>query len=293
MKQTQYLVNGLVACAVALAMISTATAETAGQGKQGRAKVIRMKGQARYTTGNSVWQPLRVGDVIKPGAIIQTSKGKGDFVDLALGDGNGPIASSGSGSGPSVMITPISYQPRTEQNFVRVWENSLLGVDKLTTLDTGADVVSDTQLDLKAGHIFGVVKKMSAASRYEVKIPNGVAGIRGTVYDITADGEVRVSSGSVVIAYVGADGTVVTQVVSAGQQFDARTGLVTPIPPGELERMLRNEGESHGGESSHRTTFTYDHTIYHVSPTHDHDHDRNDNDNDERGERDGGNGGGG
>ena len=78
---------------------------------------------------------------------------------------------------------------------VRIWENTLLGIDKLTETQTGADVVTETQLDLKAGHIFGTVKKMSAASKYEVKIPNGVAGIRGTVYDISAEGVVKVSVG--------------------------------------------------------------------------------------------------
>ncbi len=280
MKLTRCIINSLIASAVALAMISTVTAETAGQGKQGRAKVIRMKGHARYTAGNNVWQPLKVGDVIKPGTVIQTSKEQGDFVDLALGDGTGPIASTD----PTAIAAPISYQPKTEQNFVRIWENSLLGVDKLTTLDTGADVVSDTQLDLKAGHIFGSVKKMSAASRYEVKIPNGVAGIRGTIYEITAEGVVKVSAGSVVIAYVGADGTVVTQVVLAGQQFDARTGQVAPLPPGDLQRMLRTEGEGHtAARSSRPTTFTYDHTIYHVSPIHGRGHHKdpdNDGDND-------------
>lgn len=281
MKHTQSFFQGLVACAIALAMISTAAAETPGQGKQGRAKVVRMKGQARYTTGNNVWQPLKVGDVIKPGAVIQTSKGKGDFVDLALGDGNAPLAVNAT---PSIA-TPISYRAKTDQNFVRIWENSLLGVDKLSSIDTGADVVSDTQLDLKAGHIFGSVKKMSAASRYEVKIPNGVAGIRGTVYDITAEGVVKVSAGLVVLAYIGSDGAPVTQDVRGGQEFDARTGQVTPLPPGELDTMLRTEGQSHSGDSgpqNHTIYFTSDHTIYHVSPIHgkhkhpkdpDHDHD--------------------
>ena len=56
-------------------------------------------------------------------------------------------------------------------------ENSALGIDKLTSMDTGSDSVTETQLDLKAGHIMGSVKKLSAASKYEVKIPNGVAGI--------------------------------------------------------------------------------------------------------------------
>ena len=79
--------------------------------------------------------------------------------------------------------SPVRGSPTSlaaEQNIVRMWENTLLGVDKLTFTQTGADVVTETQLDLKAGHIFGMVKKMSAASKYEVKIPNGVAGIRGT-----------------------------------------------------------------------------------------------------------------
>ena len=40
----------------------------------------------------------------------------------------------------------------------------------------------------------------------------------------------RCSSGSVVLAYVGPDGTVVTQVIMGLQEFDARTGVLTPLP---------------------------------------------------------------
>jgi hypothetical protein len=80
---------------------------------------------------------------------------------------------------------------------------------------------------LKAGHIYGVVKKMSAASRYEVKIPNGVIGIRGTVYDLTAKGDVKVFSGSVVLAYVAPDGTVATQVIMGSPKSGPWTGAPT------------------------------------------------------------------
>ena len=118
----------------------------------------------------------------------------------------------------------VSYAPTAEQNMVRIWENTLLGIDKLTATETGADVVTETQLDLKAGHIFGMVKKMSAASKYEVKIPNGVAGIRGTVYDISAEGVVKVLSGSVVLAYVGPDGTTQTQVIMGLQSLTPAPG---------------------------------------------------------------------
>jgi hypothetical protein len=218
MKETRSLLNSLVVCGVALAMGSTLMAQTV---TQGAAKVVRLKGAARYSTGNNVWAPLKVGDVVRPGTVVQTAAKSS--VDFGLGDGTAPTVNPAS---PSSMI---SYQPASEQNMVRIYENTLVSLDKLTFTQTGADVVTETQLDLKAGRIFGAVKKMSAASKYEVKIPNGVAGIRGTTYDISAEGVIKVLEGSVVLAYVGPDGTVVTQVIMGKQQFDARTGVLTQL----------------------------------------------------------------
>ena len=87
MKETRSLLNSLVACGVALAMVSTLAAQTANQGA---AKVVRLKGGARYKMGNNVWQPLKVGDIVKPGTVIQTAaKSRVDFV---LGDGSAPVA---------------------------------------------------------------------------------------------------------------------------------------------------------------------------------------------------------
>ncbi len=227
MKETRSLLNRLLACGVALAMVSTLAAQTVNQGV---AKVIRLKGAARYTTGNNVWTPLKLGDLVKPGMIIQTADKS--RVDLVLGDGSAPTA------GP-VTGEMLSYQPAVEQNIVRMWENTLLGVDKLSVTQTGADEVTDTQLDLKAGHIFGMVKKMSAASKYEVKIPNGVAGIRGTVFDISAEGIVKVLSGMVVLAFVAPDGTVMTQAIMGLQEFDAPKNILKPLPDPDRAGMDR------------------------------------------------------
>jgi hypothetical protein len=113
---------------------------------------------------------------------------------------------------------------------VRVWENSRLGIDKLTVTETGADVVTETQLDLQAGHIFGKVRKMLAASRYEVKIPNAVASIRGTIYDITAEGVVKVFVGSVFLSYTDSNGKEQKQVIMGSKVLDPRTGAPTSIP---------------------------------------------------------------
>jgi hypothetical protein len=266
------LTTGLVACALALAMVTSVTAQSVTQGK---ARVVRIGGHARFTTGNNVWQPLHVGDVIRPGTVIQTENKEGAFVDLVLGDGGGSLGMASAGGGPtSAAVTPITYRPTAEQNVVRIWQNSALGIDKLTSTDTGADIVTETQLDLRAGRVLGTVKKMNSASKYEIKLPNGVAGIRGTFYDITADGVVRVSSGSVVLAYMAADGSVTTKVVMAGQQFDARTGEITPIPEDVLRMMDTVEHTllAMGYSGKEHTEFTDDHTIYHVSPHHGHGH---------------------
>ncbi len=77
----------------------------------------------------------------------------------------------------------------------------------------------------------------------------------------------RVLVGSVVIAYVGADGTVVTQVVMGGQQFDSRTGTITPIPDFNQKEMVKAAKDARIGPNTPPTTFAVDHTIYYVSPT--------------------------
>jgi hypothetical protein len=96
-----------------------------------------------------------------------------------------------------------------------------------------------------------MVKKMSAASKYEVKIPNGVAGIRGTVYDISADGIVKVLSGSVVLANVGPDGAVVTQVIMGLQEFDAPSNTLKPLPDLDKTSMELYRRECPPGHPPH------------------------------------------
>ena len=255
MKETRSLLNSLVVCGVALLMASPLAAQTANEIG---AKVVRLKGDVRYKVGNNDWQPLKAGDVVKPGTSIQTA-GNNSHVDLVLGEGSVPSARPTPSEG-------IHFSPNADQNFVRVWENTLINIDVLTSTQTGADEVTETQLDLKAGHIFGMVKKMSAGSKYEVKIPNGVAGIRGTVYDISAEGVIKVLSGSAVLAYVGPNGTQMTQIVMGLQEFDARTGVLSQMPDIDklgMDRLVKQLP----GVTMTPTLFVPDKTIIHyVSP---------------------------
>ena len=265
MKETRSLISRLVVGAIALAMVSSLSAQTISS-----AKVVRIKGPARYTTGNNIWQPLSVGAVVQPGTVIQTSTERGSFVDLVLGD-EGAVVAQPVIYRPAIVsslaLSSTSYQPSADQNVVRIWENSALGIDKLTSMQTGAESVTETQLDLKAGRITGTVKKMSAASKYEVKLPNGVAGIRGGTYDITADGIIKVYVGSVVVATVDAKtGNVVTQVVSGGQQYDTRSNQLTPLSPADIQGGdIIVAGFRTAGVSA-ATTFAEDLTIVTVSP---------------------------
>ena len=189
------------------------------------------------------------------------------------------MASSRCGGAPaaSLMNANNRYQAKVEQDAVRINESTVLGLNKLTVTQTGADRVTETELDLKAGRIFGTVKKLTAGSTYQVKIPNGVAGIRGTIYFISADGEVSVlssladlsrlvPSGSVVLAYVGPDGNVITQVVGDGQHFDTRTGQLTPIDDSVRQNMIDWAQALQVAPAGQFVEFVVDHTIYYLSP---------------------------
>jgi hypothetical protein len=276
MKRIQSFVTGLLACGIVFAMATTLTAQSV---QQGSAKVVNIKGSARYMSGDTSWHPLKVGAVLKPGSIIQTASGS--YVDLVLNNEHARESASANistESAPPAMNASFKAQPVVEQDAVRVFENTVLGIDKLNITQTGADRVTDTTLDLKAGKILGTVKKLSAASSYEVKIPNGIAGIRGTIYLITATGEVsvlsslsdlanQVPSGSVVMAYKDADGNVITQVVGNGQHFDTSTGQLTPLPQSAVDDMTDVARQLGIGPTAPVVLFVQDHTVYYVSPT--------------------------
>lgn len=238
----------------ALSLVANASAQTA---KERTAKVARIKGSARYSTGNNVWQPLQVGSVLRGGTVIQTAADS--YVDCVLNEG-------GTAAPPAPPGVMMNYSPNSQQDVVRIFADTVLGIDKLTAVDTGADEVTETELDLRSGQIMGSVKKQSAASRYEVKVPNGVAGIRGTVYLLSAEGVVSVLVGSVVVAYTKADGTVATQVVSAGYQFDTRTGALTPIPKPREGDLFRIAREASVTILTRPSSFVIDNTVQYVSP---------------------------
>ncbi len=172
---------------------------------QGKATVVSVKGEVQYSTGGA-WQPLKAGMTLMSGSVIQTADGAEANLDL----------------GPSGVI--------------KVESGSTVSIDKLTVEKTSAETITETQLDVRKGKIAGKVNKQSTASRYEVKTPTGVAGIRGTTFSVGADGTVSCSSGTVIAAYVDANGNVQTFEIPAGKKYVPGTGVV-PMSQAEIDAL--------------------------------------------------------
>lgn len=233
-----------------------------------KVKVIRIKGSARYTTGTGNWQPLKVGDILTSGTVIQTAEDS--RVDMVLGNPKAAPAppriglatgSAGPGGGGGG-----TQAPPVDQNTLRLQENTVLSVDKLTATDTGAGIVTDTQLDLRAGRILGTVKKLSPGSLYEVKIPSGVAGVRGTIYALSADGTISVLVGTVIVAVVNSDGQVIRREVKSGQQYDPRTDTISNITRSDVRELLEGFWAGTVRPMIRPTVFTVDETQIYISP---------------------------
>jgi hypothetical protein len=211
MKKLPAFPNGFVVlsllCAVFLLAAGCATTRQVQTGPS--AKVVRLQGAARYITGRKAPHLVKLGDIITPGVMIQTAARS--ELDLALFRGRG------------------LPQPGVAEDLVNMRQNTVLGIDTLRSIYTSTGVEEDTLLDLKAGDIYGVVRPLRGASRYEVQLPNGIVGTRGAVYDINAEGVIKVWSGSLVLSYVRPNHAVATQVIAASQQFDTRTGNLSAL----------------------------------------------------------------
>jgi len=124
-----------------------------------------------------------------------------------------------------------------------------LKIDTLTISDTGVDTVSDTELDLQAGRIFASVKKLSDSRKYLVKIPNGIAGVRGTKFTLGADGSAGVHP-TRCLACLWRFRRPTTIQVPEGTQYDPATGKV-----GRFHRHSQPADESRAAGTSYFELF--------------------------------------
>lgn len=157
----------------------------------GRAEVRSVKGTAFWSTNNALPRSLKVGTILRSGAVITT--GTNSVVDLFLG------ASAG---------------------VIRVAESSTLSLDSLQVTEMGADKKVEVQLDLPDGEMYFNVNKLSKSSRYEIKMPTGVAGIRGTKGSFSSrpggtKPPILLLEGTLVFVHARPNGQVVTHTMKA------------------------------------------------------------------------------
>ena len=257
------LVGGLV--------LSLAASATAQSSIKQYGTVSRIVGQAQYSAGDNVWHPLVVGKVLGPGNVIKTAADSS--ADIIIGDSINAHISLPVVDNHIVTVAPapdyavrglMSAKVIATQNVVTMGSDTVLAIDKLSVANTGVDAASDTELDLRQGNITGTVKKLSAASQYLIKIPNGIAGIRGTTFFLSASGVIYVKDGSAVISEV-INGQTITQTVTAGEQFDPATGQVTQLTPLEMQNAEQTAVQTITLQQG-IISFANDQTTVYVSP---------------------------
>ncbi len=179
----------------------------AAQAAEGSARVVAIRaGGADYTTDGTTWYQLEPGTVLKAGSTVRTDAM--GVVDLNLGKNGG-----------RVRLTP----------------GTTLALNTLSVEQGAGESIANTEMGLSTGRIQGVLRKLSASSRFEVRTPVGSAGIRGTKYDISANGRVTVIEGLVQVYYTPPGATAPVKFdVPAGYTFDptenSGRGGVIPTP---------------------------------------------------------------
>ena len=183
MKNYKFLLS-LVA--VAALMLTNLAASAQEGGRDGVVTVVNITGHGEYSLdGGHAWIPLVAGKELSPGSVVRS--GPLSIVDLLIGK-----SSSDAFNDASLNRNPktpaLNLVPQIERNVIRLRPNTTLGIDKLIVPGSDASVISDCQLDLKKGKILASVKKVSPSSEYLIKIPNGVAAVRGTTLSLSTDG---------------------------------------------------------------------------------------------------------
>ena len=161
----------IFASAMAGAALLAAMAVHAEDYKQGVAKVVRIVGHAEYATvGSTDWHPMTVGQYFSHGTVARTDKTS--KVDVVIEEGFDftfrPDPHHSASPAPTTYPPPrgITYVPAARQTVIRLMAGTTLELTKLDYYTTGADTVSQTELNIKDGTIFFNVKKLSALSSF-------------------------------------------------------------------------------------------------------------------------------
>lgn len=168
-----------VASLAVLALLLGGTSQIfAAEGKEGNVRVLKVKGPVTITTGGQAATDLKEGTFLQQNQTVKTGPGAQAWLLFSNG-------------------TTITVQP-----------NSVFAVDKFLqspfdstktnyTALKSEPSVSQTKVSVNEGSIIADVAKLNKGSSFLIGTPIGVAGIRGTIIQVTvnttAGGQVSVT----------------------------------------------------------------------------------------------------
>lgn len=146
---------------ITLLILSLFAAPAFSQGmlQEREARIVKAEGDVKVMIKEErAWKPAEEGMVLSEGDIIKTGPSGAALINIA-GDSKGSL--------------------------VRMREDTELNLDILKE-DVGADK-KVTVLDVSIGKILIQAEKLKEGSRFEVKTPTSVVGVRGTKFAVEVD----------------------------------------------------------------------------------------------------------
>lgn len=175
----------LIACALLFAFAGLTSVHAVEEGrKDGKATVRSIHGTVTYLGDDNQWHPVKPNMRFGPGVTFKTGP-----------DGTADISINGTASA------------------VRMTNSTTLQIPTMSYIGNSREGDTSTMLNLKTGAILGNVKKISANSRYEVMTPHGVAGIRGTDFNVEV---VPLPNGDVTVKFDSITGVITVSAIVNG-----------------------------------------------------------------------------
>ena len=170
-------IKSILICGLVLALTGVTTLVVAAGGERDTKAIVRsIHGKASFKVAGGDSMPLRGNQELSPGTELKTDADSRVYLQV-------------NGYTSTVELT----------------ENTDVTLTKM--LRMGSD--TSTELKLDGGMVLGDVRKISANSDYKVTVPNGVAGIRGTSFEVTVTVD---ANGGLTIRFTSAKGEVFCQV---------------------------------------------------------------------------------
>lgn len=177
-----------------------------------------LEGEARYRpVGHHAWKTIRVGSLIGPGAIVQTTKSQFSTVYLYLGEKTvTPKTPFGHGGLYNPTLHPA--------NLLGLYDDTIIQLREITNELSDEKILKQKiQLTLYGGTIRGNVKTNTTL---RIDLTNGVFVMQTGTFNMNSSGNVDLFEGSGELRLFDR-GT--TNFLTSNESFDAKTGKITEL----------------------------------------------------------------